>query len=250
MEFKSSNPVFGARFYAEHAKENDAMSLQGTINKTYILFGLLLATGIPTYMMSSTEAGLRSYGPMILPSIGIASLVAFVVALIGIFANKKHMSIIAPIYAILQGVVLGGISGIFNFVYEGIVFQAIVLTLGVFFGMLGIYKTGIIQPTEKFKTGMAAGFMALLIFILIKGVFGLVTGTAMFAWASPMSIGISILIIGFAALSLILDFDEIETGVERGAPKYMEWYGAFGLMITIIWIYMEILKLLSKLRER
>jgi uncharacterized YccA/Bax inhibitor family protein len=116
--------------------------------------------------------------------------------------------------------------------------------------MLGTYKTGIIQPTERFKRGIVAATFGVLIFALVSLFFGLMTGHAMVAWASPLSIGISVVVVIIAALNLILNFDTIESGVERGAPKYMEWLCAYGLMVTIVWIYLEILRLLAKLRDR
>jgi uncharacterized YccA/Bax inhibitor family protein len=175
----------------------------------------------------------------------------FVVALVTIF-KKEWSPISAPIYALLEGLVLGGISAIFEKSYPGIAVQAISLTFGVLFILLLAYKMRIVQATRGFKLGVIAATGGIAIVYAINMVMSLFFHTQMsFLYAStPLGIGISLFVVIIASLNLILDFDMIETGARMGAPKYMEWYGAFGLMVTLIWLYMEMLRLLSKIRRR
>jgi uncharacterized YccA/Bax inhibitor family protein len=175
----------------------------------------------------------------------------FVVALVTIF-KKEWSPISAPIYALLEGLVLGGISAIFERSYPGIAVQAISLTFGVMFVMLLAYKMRIVQATRGFKLGVIAATGGIAIVYAINMVMSLFFHTQMsFLYAAtPLGIGISLFVVIIASLNLIIDFDMIETGARMGAPKYMEWYGAFGLMVTLIWLYMEMLRLLSKVRRR
>jgi uncharacterized YccA/Bax inhibitor family protein len=155
------------------------------------------------------------------------------------------------VYAVLEGLFLGGTSAIFEARCPGIVIQAVGLTFGTLFCLLMAYKSGVIKATENFKMGVVAatGGIALMYFItMILGFFGV--SVPFIQGSSPLSIGISVFIVIIAALNLVLDFDFIENGSAAGAPKYMEWYAAFGLMVTLIWLYIEILRLLSKLRSR
>jgi uncharacterized YccA/Bax inhibitor family protein len=172
-------------------------------------------------------------------------------ALVTIF-KKTWSSITAPIYALLEGLALGGISAFFELRYPGIAFQAVGLTFGTLFVMLLAYKTGVIRATQGFKIGVIAATGGIAVFYLISMVL-----RAFFHFdvpvlysSSPWGIAFSLFVVVIAALNLVLDFDMIETGVNGGAPKYMEWYGAFGLMVTLIWLYLEILRLLSKARRR
>jgi uncharacterized YccA/Bax inhibitor family protein len=174
-----------------------------------------------------------------------------VVALVTIF-KKEWSPISAPIYALLEGLVLGGISAIFERSYPGIAVQAISLTFGVMFVMLLAYKMRIVQATRGFKLGVIAATGGIAIVYAINMVMSLFFHTQMsFLYAAtPLGIGISLFVVIIASLNLIIDFDMIETGARMGAPKYMEWYGAFGLMVTLVWLYMEMLRLLSKVRRR
>jgi uncharacterized YccA/Bax inhibitor family protein len=174
----------------------------------------------------------------------------FIVALITVF-KKTWSPITAPIYALLEGLFIGGISSIFEAKYPGIVIQAVGLTFGTLFGLLVAYKTGFIKATENFKLGVVAatGGIALIYFVsFILGFFGV--GVPFIHESGLMGIGFSLFVVVIAALNLVLDFDFIEHGAEHGAPKYMEWYAAFGLMVTLVWLYIEILRLLAKLRDR
>ena len=185
---------------------------------------------------------------LVLPSI----VISFIVAIITI-RNKHWSPTTVPIYAVLQGIFLGVISNMFNSMYEGIVITAVSYTLCILFALLSIYRLGLIKATENFKLGIAAatGGIALLYIInLVMSFFGSGIPLMDINNASMMSIGFSVFVIIIAALSLVVDFDFIEEGAEKGAPKYMEWFGAFGLMVTLVWLYLEILKLLAKLNSR
>ena len=180
------------------------------------------------------------------------AIVGFIVALITVF-KKSWAPITVPIYAIAEGFVLGGISFLYNAQYEGIVSNAIFLTLGILISLLMLYKSGYIKATENFKLGVfaATGGIALVYLAnFIMGFFGSSIGVLNPMNSSLLSIGFSLFVVVIAALNLVLDFDFIEKGVENGAPKYMEWFGAFGLLVTLIWLYLEILRLLAKLNNR
>ncbi len=250
---RSGNPVLNANtFRNAEAAGDGAMTLSGTINKTGILFALLLATaGYIWWQMSDALMAADTARVQTLHIIaGIAAVVGFVLALVTAFA-KRWVAVTAPVYALAQGFFLGATSLSFEQAYPGIVVQAVGLTFCVFFTLLVAYKTGIIKATENFRLGVFAATSGVALFYLISIVLRLfgVGGTWMHD-SGPMGILISLVIVAIAALNLVLDFDFIETGVEDQAPKYMEWYGAFGLMVTLVWLYLEILRLLAKLRSR
>ena len=216
------------------------MTINGTVNKTAISLLLLVGTGYITF---------TSINPVILIGCGIGG---FIVAIITVF-KKEWAPITVPIYAILEGGALGGISYMYNSLYDGIVTNAIFLTIGILLSLLTAYRSGYIKPTENFKLGIfaATGGIAIVYLInFVMGFFGSSMGIMQIDNASPMSIGFSVVVVIIAALNLVLDFDFIEEGAEKGAPKYMEWYGAFGLLVTLIWLYLEILRLLAKLNSR
>ena len=167
--------------------------------------------------------------------------------------RKEWAPITVPLYAILEGALLGGISYMYNSSYNGIVTNAILLTVGILVSLLMAYRSGYIKATENFKLGIfaATGGIAIVYFVnFIMGFFGSGLGVMSINNASPLSIGFSVVVVIIASLNLVLDFDFIEEGAEKGAPKYMEWYGAFGLLVTLIWLYLEILRLLAKLNSR
>jgi uncharacterized YccA/Bax inhibitor family protein len=214
------------------------MTLDGTVNKTGISLLILMLTA--TYTWNSPSPGL-----MIVGGIG-----GFIVAMITIF--KRHLSpITVPIYAALEGLMLGGVSMMFEQLYPGIVSQAIFLTFGILASLLIAYKSGFIKPTENFKLGVAAATGGIAIIYMISWVMSFWGGSIpLIHSSSTFGILFSVGVIIIAALNLVLDFDFIEQGAQMGAPKYMEWYGAFGLMVTLIWLYLEILRLLAKLNSR
>ena len=173
-------------------------------------------------------------------------------ALVTIF-KKDLSSYTVPAYAALQGLALGGISAIYNHMYTGIVQQAIFLTFGIFAALLFAYKTKLISPSENFKLGIFAATGGIAIVYLVSFIMSFFGGGLSIMNpqnSSMISIGFSLFVVVIASLNLVLDFDFIEEGAERGLPKYMEWYGAFSLMVTLVWLYIEILRLLMKLRSR
>jgi uncharacterized YccA/Bax inhibitor family protein len=174
----------------------------------------------------------------------------FICAMVTIF-KKEWSAVTAPIYALLEGLFLGGVSALLDLRYPGIAMQAVGLTFGTLFVLLLAYRSGLIHVTQKFRLGVVAATGGIMVFYLLQmllGFFGMrftsING------AGPIGIGFSLIVVGVAALNLVLDFDFIEQGVQAGAPKYMEWYGAFGIMVTLVWLYLEILRLLSKMRSR
>ena len=216
------------------------MTIDGAVNKPTLSLMILLFCAYYTYSTANT-------GLIMVGFIG-----GFITALVTIF-KKEWSAITVPIYSILQGLALGGISAIYNHMYTGIVQQAIFLTMGIFVALLFAYKSKIIAPTENFKLGVfaATGGIALIYFIsFIMSFFG--NGLAIMnpQNSSLFSIGFSLFVVIIASLNLVLDFDFIEEASEMGVPKYMEWYSAFGLLVTLIWLYLEILRLLAKLQSR
>ena len=167
--------------------------------------------------------------------------------------KRQWSPITVPIYAILEGLMLGSVSYIYGQMYDGIVFQAICLTIFILFSLLFAYRSKIIKPTQNFKLGLfaATGCVILLyLFSFIASFFGVSVSILDPTNSSLFSIGASLLIVVIASLNLVIDFDFIEEGAEMGVPKYMEWYGAFGLLVTLVWLYLEILRMLAKLRNR
>lgn len=240
LSLRSGNPVLTKQTFNNVSSSSGQMTIEGTVNKTALSLFLLVGTGYLTF---------NPINPAIIFTCGIGG---FIVAIITVF-KKQWAPITVPIYAILEGALLGGISFMYNSLYDGIVTNAIFLTVGILLALLTAYRSGIIKPTENFKLGIfaATGGIALVYFVnFIMGFFGSSMGIMQIDNASPLSIGFSIVVVIIAALNLVLDFDFIEEGAENGAPKYMEWYGAFGLLVTLIWLYLEILRLLAKLNSR
>jgi uncharacterized YccA/Bax inhibitor family protein len=243
---RSGNPVLKeSTFKGLAVADGEAMTIEGTVNRTYVLF-LLLIVGVAGAVVAEERA---LYGLMMLGAIG-----GFIVAMVTVF-RKQWAPITAPIYAVLEGLFVGAISLVMDSVYPGIVLPAVSLTFGTLFAMLTAYRTGLIKVTDKFRLGVAAATGAIVVVYLAQFVLSLVgvhvtaLHEAIFG-SGWLGIGVSVVVIVVAALNLVLDFDFIEQGAAARAPKYMEWYGAFGLLVTLIWLYLEILRLLSKLRSR
>ncbi|MDG2492250.1 MAG: Bax inhibitor-1/YccA family protein [Flavobacteriaceae bacterium] len=240
LSYRSGNPVLSKSTFNRASDASEKMTIEGTVNKTAISLLLMVGTGYLTF---------ESMNPVFMISCGIGG---FIMALITIF-KKEWAPITVPIYAILEGGLLGGVSFLYNTLYDGIVTNAIYLTVGILLSLLMAYRSGLIKPTENFKLGIAAATGGIAIVYLINFImsfFGPGMGIMNIQNASLMSIGFSLLVVVIAALNLVLDFDFIEEGAEKGAPKYMEWYGAFGLLVTLVWLYLEILRLLAKLNSR
>jgi len=243
---RTGNPTLSKNTFSKvSAHGHDTMTLNGTVNKTIILLVLLLFPASYTWM--KVFEGNSSYISLYLWGGLIGGLI---LALITIF-KKEWSPFTAPFYAIFEGLFLGGLSAIFEKMYPGIVIQAVALTFGTLLMLLFAYKTRLIRATENFKLGVVAatGGIALIYFVSIMlSFFGI--SMPFIHESGLIGIGFSVFVVIIAALNLVLDFDFIEHGAEHGAPKYMEWYGAFGLMVTLIWLYIEILRLLAKLRSR
>ncbi|WP_407354448.1 Bax inhibitor-1/YccA family protein [Luteimonas sp. R10] len=230
------------------SRPGEVMTLNGTVNKTGVLLLLTVLTAAFAWSQALTPTG------ELAPGFGLyvwgGAIGGLVIALVTIF-KKQWAPVTAPLYALVEGFFLGAISAMYNQRFEGIVMQAVMLTFGTLFALLFAYRTGLIKATENFKLGVVAatgGIFLVYMATIVLGFFGI--NMPMIHDNGIVGIGFSLFVIVIAALNLVLDFDFIETGVEQGAPKYMEWYGAFGLIVTLIWLYIEFLRLLSKLQSR
>jgi uncharacterized YccA/Bax inhibitor family protein len=242
---QSNNPVLKEKAFAGPIVGGEQMTIQGTVNKTGLLLFFVVVTAAWTWGLSHSNTPEAAFPWTIGGAIG-----GFVLALVTVF-KREWSPITAPIYALLEGLVLGGISALFERSYPGIAVQAVALTFGVLFVLLLAYKTGMVRATRGLKLGVIAATGAIGLVYLVNIVMRVFfhSGMSILQSSTPLGIGISVVIVIVAALNLILDFDMIETGAKMGAPKYMEWYGAFGLMVTLIWLYLEILRLLGKTRR-
>ena len=249
---RSGNPALGENTFLDIgsgrviSRDDSTMTLNGTVNKSGILLALILVTA--AFVWDKYE-GPQSAGA-IMPWVAVGGIGGFILAMITIF-KKTWAPVTAPAYALLEGLFLGGISAMFEARFPGIVMQAVGLTFGTLAALLIAYRSGLIRATENFKLGVVAATGGIFILYLVN------FGMSFFGKSIPfihesglMGIGFSAFVVVIAALNLVLDFDFIESGVEAGAPKYMEWYGAFGLVVTLVWLYLEILRLLSKLQSR
>jgi uncharacterized YccA/Bax inhibitor family protein len=243
---RSGNPTLSTNTFRERCLDGNAMTLNGTVHKTALLLIGLIATAAITWrrtMLTEDPSTLFPY--LILGVIG-----GLVVGFITVF-KKEWSPITAPLYCVLQGLFLGIISAIFEQSFPGIVFQAVSLTFGTLASLLLAYQTGLIKATENFKLGVTAatgGIMMIYLINFVMSFFG--SGIPYIHESGTFGILFSLFVVVIAALNLVLDFDFIENGVEQKAPKYMEWYAAFGLLVTLIWLYLEILRLLAKMRSR
>jgi len=250
---QTANPVLSDRTFdafRAFASPVNTMTIGGTVNKTGVLLLCVLAGAVWTW--SRAFADPAAVDPAaVMPYLIGGSIAGLVLALITTF-NMSWAPITAPLYSLAEGLTLGGISAIFESRYPGIAVQAVAGTFGTLACMLVAYRTGVIRATERFKLGVVAATGAICLVYLISWVMSLF-GFAVFGSLfgnGLIGIGFSVVVVGIAALNLILDFDLIEKGSQQGAPKYMEWYGAFALMVTLIWLYLEILRLLGQLRSR
>ena len=241
LTMRSGNPALNSKIFSSAIDDGSGeMTIQGTVNKTALSLLMLMATAL--YTWTNPNPGLMVFG-----MIG-----GFIMAIITIF-KKTWAPYTVSGYALLKGLALGGISRVFEAQYPGIVGQAVFLTFGILAALLLAYKSKLIKPTENFKLGIFAATGGIAILYLISFVMSFFGGGLSILSpnnTSLFSIGISLFIVVIASLNLVLDFDFIEEGAEQGAPKYMEWYGAFGLLVTLIWLYLEILRLLAKLQSR
>ena len=230
------------------------MTVNGTIGKTAVLFVLLLASATVGWIQTGgpelNADGQLEYSIPALAWVGV--IVGFGLAVLLMF--KPHLAkFVAPLYAIAQGFFVGALSRMYETFYDGIVVQAAGATIGVFTVMLVLYRTRIIKVTERFRRTVIAATLGLMVFYGLCFIIRLFAGADSISFLSSPSllgIGFSVLVAGLAAFNLALDFDFIERGSKMGLDKNFEWYGAFGLLVTIVWLYLEMLRLLAKLRER
>lgn len=226
---------------AQGVGAKSVMTLEGTVNKTGIC--LLLCIGAAYYAWNHPQLA-----ALTMP----AAILGLVIALVTMF-KKTWSPVTVPAYSLVEGVFLGGVSQMFEASYPGIVFNAVSLTFGVFAALLLAYQSRLIKPTENFKLGITAATGGIMLVYMVSFAMSFFGGSSLSFLhdSSPLSIGISFFVVGIAALNLVMDFDFIENASDSGAaPKYMEWYGAFGLMVTLVWLYMEMLRLLAKLQDR
>jgi uncharacterized YccA/Bax inhibitor family protein len=255
---KTSNPALGDKTFQNlpgvgygggmggMVDAANRMTMSGTVNKTGLLLICTLATAAWTWRLFLESHDMAAVSPLMV--VGLFGGLIF--GLVTSF-KKEWAPVTAPIYALLEGLMLGGFSAMMDLRYPGIGIQAVSLTFGTLFVLLIAYRSGMIRVTEKFRLGVVAATGGIMVFYLAQMVMGFfhyqfvsINGSGL------IGIGFSLIVVGVAALNLVLDFDFIERGVQAGAPKYMEWYGAFGIMVTLVWLYIEILRLLSKTRNR
>jgi uncharacterized YccA/Bax inhibitor family protein len=234
------NPTLSQNTFTEVGRvSGETMTVQGTVNKTAIL--LALTAGAAAYSWNSHAGNLW---------IMVGGLGGFIMAMVTIF-KKEWSAVTAPVYAVLEGLFLGAVSAIFELRYPGIVMQAVMLTFGTLAALLAAYTMGFIRATNGFRRGVFAATGGIALVYLVSMVLSLFhIQIPLIFGAGPWGILFSLFVVVVAAMNLVIDFDFIESGAQQGVPKYFEWYGAFGLMVTLIWLYLEILRLLSKLNRR
>ncbi|WP_421681080.1 Bax inhibitor-1/YccA family protein [Stenotrophomonas bentonitica] len=251
---RSGNPALSESTFLDLAsgsvvaRPDQAMTINGTVNKTGILLLLTVLTAAFAWSQSVDAYGQVSSSAMMYTIGGAVG--GLILALVTVF-KKEWSPVTAPMYALVEGFFLGAISAVFNMKFPGIVFQAVLLTFGTLFALLMLYRSGLIKVTEKFKMGVFAATGGIALVYLASFVLSFFNiNVPVIHDASLLGIAFSLFVVAVAALNLVLDFDFIETGAAAHAPKYMEWYGAFGLMVTLVWLYVEFLRLLSKIQQR
>jgi len=246
---ESSNPTLNERTFgaARVGMGEPAMTVQGTVNKALILLAVLMATALWTWTQTSNPASAGSAN-----MIGMGGMiVGFILALVISFKPTLAPAL-APVYAACEGLILGVISAYFEMRYPGIVIQAVGLTFAVTLAMLLGYKSGFLQATPALRKGLMIAMGGIFVFymvVMVAGFFG-IHPPGFINGGGPLGIAFSLFVVGIASMSLVLDFDLIESASRQGVGKYMEWYGAFALMVTLVWLYLEILRLLSKVNRR
>ena len=241
---KSSNPVLGDGVLDKDfiITTEGTMTVNGAVNKTFIFVMILMAAATFGYNLALSNTLPM---PLLFGGVFVAIGLAF-----GAFFKPKYAMYFGAGYCLVEGVVVGAISAFYGVLYPGIIVQALILTGAVLAAMLFLYKAKIIKVTERFRSIIMMATAGIMIFYLVAlglGMFGI--QIPLLHSNGPMGIGFSLIVTVLAALNLLLDFDFIEKGAEKGLPKYMEWYGAFGLIVTLVWLYLEILRLLSKLKD-
>lgn len=246
--FRTSNPTLKEDTFTkpwDRPVGSSVMTLEGAVNKTALLLAILTITAGWTWNQFFVNGAEKA-----LPLTLVGAFGGFIVAIITSFA-MRWSPITSPIYAALEGLFLGGFSALLETRYPGIVIQAVGLTFGVLFALLMAYKSGMIKATENFKLGVVAATGGILLLYIVGMALSFFHIQIPYIHQSgPIGIGFSLFVVVIASLNLVLDFDFIENGAKSGAPKFMEWYAAFGLLVTLVWLYVEIIRLLAKLRGR
>ena len=245
----TSNPAFSQDIFAGYDQvyggaRSTVTTVQGTMGKTFLLLAIMTATAL--WSFHAVKADQLQLG--VIPVAGIAG---FILAMVTIF-KPTVAPWTSPVYAAMEGIFLGAISQIvemrFGKAYPGIALQAVMLTSGTLLAMLFVYANGIVRVTDRLKSGIVMATGALCLFYFVSMILRLFGVAMPLIWsATPIGIGFSLFVVGLAAFNLLLDFDFIEEAAHRQMPKYMEWYGAFGLMVTLVWLYLEMLRLLQKI---
>ncbi len=243
---RTANPVLNERSFRTLSvpESSQAMTVQGTVNRTLLLVGLVV--------LSAAWIWKRSYGQdySAIQPWAIGGIIGGLVLAIAISFKPTLAPFLSPVYALAEGLFLGAVSAFMEAQYPGLVFQAVTLTLGVTIALLLLYTSGLIRATPGFKKGVLAATAGIALVYLVSWIGGMFGFPIAFLHSNSMlGIGVSLFVVVIAAMNLVLDFDLIENGAKSGAPKHMEWYGAFALLVTLVWLYIEILRLLSKLRR-
>jgi uncharacterized YccA/Bax inhibitor family protein len=243
---RSGNPVLQESTFTDVSRRgySQPMTLTGVVNRSVLLLLLVAASAAAVWSYST------SHPTIVYSSVTLGALGGFVVAIATSF-KRTWAPVTAPIYALLEGLFIGGISLVMEQRFPGLVRQAVLLTFGVMFALLAAYQSRIIKPSETFKSVIVSATFGIVVVYLVSMVLQLFFHTAvpLIFDSGPVGITFSLIVVGIAALNLVLDFDFIENGIVSGAPKWMEWYAAFGLTVTLVWLYIEILRLLAKMRR-
>lgn len=260
--FRSNNPALRSDALSREmaAGYGETMTIQGTVNKAFVLFFLVLLSAswvwskafapAPMFEDGVGQALTPSGAAAVAPFVWGGSIAALIIYFITVF-NMRWVSVTAPIYAVCEGLAIGGLSAMFEAQFPGIVVQAVGLTFGTLFCMLAVYRSGLIKVDQKFMIGLSAAVGAIFFIYVLSIILSFFhVHIPLIFGSGPIGIGFSFVVVGIAAFCLLADFHVIENLSRQGAPRYMEWYGAFALMVTLIWLYLEILRLLSKMRER
>lgn len=242
---RSGNPVLNDRAFEDEGRaySSGAMTLDGTVHKAFLMLVIVVGSALVSWNQYFA-------GKDIMRLVLFSLITGVVLAVIIVFV-RRAAPYLAPVYAAAQGTVVGCVSAKLESMYQGITLQAVLLTMAVFVALLLAYRARLIQATEPFKLFVFSATSGIAIMYLLTFVLGLFGTKVPYVHDSSwIGIGISLFVVVIAAFNLVVDFDYIETGVQMGSPKYMEWYAAFGLIVTLIWLYFEIIRLLSKLRGR
>ncbi len=247
---RTANPALNEGVWSRYAddslEKSRRMTVGGTINRSLVLLGILAVPAVYTWKVFARD-GVEA----IIPFLAGGLIGGVVLALVTTF-KAPWAAVTAPLYAIAQGFFLGGLSALVESRLKGVVFQSVTLTFCIFFAMLVLYSSRTIRATEKFRAGVLIATCGIGLVYLASWLLGIFAGVSIpfIHEGGAIGIGFSLFVIVIAALNFVLDFDLIERGVAGGAPRYMEWFGAFGLLVTLVWLYIEVLRLLAKIRGR